>query len=167
MIFVKTLFCTLIVIIGVIFAGINILKLEGASAYANGSVQGLQKLERAVSNIRSFRQENGRYPTNVEINCTNYKAIKFGNEICIQTISLQASEDEDHFVVIYKSLGRPFSGKTGAGIKREFTYTTETKSFNFSHLDTYREVIIWRISHIFIGIMLVFLPIVYLRRRSS
>ena len=163
----KTLLCVITVILGVIYIAINALKIDGARAFALGSAKGLEKLEYAVFKIQSFHEENGRYPTNLEINCTNYKAIEAKKEICIQTIFLKASEDEDNFVVTYKSLGMPFSGKAGSGLKREFTYTTKTKSFNFSHLDTYREVIIWRMSHIFIGIMLVFLPIVYLRRRSS
>lgn len=155
--------CIITILFSIIFIGINALKLDGACAFALGSEKGLQKLEYAVSEIQSFHKENGRYPTNVEINCTNYKAIEVKKEICIQTIFLQAIEDTDHFVVTYKSVGVPFSGTMGAGLKREFIYETKTQSFNYAHLDTVNEVVFSRIMKIILGLLLVLLPLMYLR----
>lgn len=72
----KVFFCIINILFGIIFIGINALKLDGARAFALGSTRGLQTLEYAVSEIQSFHKENGRYPTNLEINCTIYKAIE-------------------------------------------------------------------------------------------
>ena len=141
----------------------NIFQFDGARSFAAGSAKALEKLEHAASNIRSFREENTRYPTDWEINCTNYQVIQIDKKICIQTIFLQSFEGENDFIITYKSLGMPFSGKMGAGLKREFTYNTETKSFNYSHLDTYAEVIFSLISKVLMGLLLILLPILYLR----
>jgi len=151
------------ILVGIIFVITNVLRLDGARTFAGQSVNGLKKLERAVSNIKSFRQENGRYPTSLEINCTNYKAITVENDICIQTVFLRMLEEEHNFIVTYKSLGVPFSGKMGSGLKREYIYNTKTQSFNYSHLDTYPEVVFWRLRKVLIGLLLIFLPLVYLR----
>ena len=159
----KTLLSILIVLIGILVVGTNVATLDSARSYAQRSVTGLEKLERAVSDIRSFRQENGRYPTDIEINCTHYKAIEFNNDICIQTVFLQAVEDQEDFIITYKSIGMPFSGKTGSAMKRTYIYNTKTQAFNYAHSDTYAEVMFWHIGKILIGLILIFLPTAYTR----
>ena len=159
----KKLLCTLAIFLGVIFVIVNVLKLQGAQSYAARSERGLKTLERAVTNIRSFQERNGRYPTNWEINCAGYKAIEYKKGIWIETIFLQAFADDQNFVVTYKSTGMSFSGKIGSGLKREFTYDTRTQSFNYAHADTYAEVLFLRLSKVLVGLFLIFLPIVYLR----
>jgi len=53
----KTLICILAIFVGVVFATVNALKLDGASSYAAGSARGLKTLESAVSNIQSFHKK--------------------------------------------------------------------------------------------------------------
>lgn len=161
--FMKKLLCILVIFLGFIFVVTNVLKLDGARSYAAGSEQGLKTLEHAVVNIRSFQERNGRHPTTWEINCAGYKAIEYEKGVCIETTSLQTASDDQNFVVTYKSPGMYFSGKIGSGQKRVFTYDTKTQSFNYSHADTYAEVLFWRLSKVLLGLSLIFLPILYLR----
>ena len=160
--FLSTLICTIVILIGLIFTGVAAAKLSGVKSYAMRSAKGLKKLEHAVSNVRIFQQENGRFPTHIEINCTDYKIIEPNDDICIQKTFLNVLEGGHDFIMTYKSTGVPFSGKAGAGPKREFTYDTRTKAFNYSHLDSYAEVLLWRMSHVFIGLIIIFLPLMFL-----